>query len=188
MKKKLYLIFMLVLFFSFISCSEDQAGKKEVLAKINDFELLLSEFEEKLVSDLNVEHDYKLTKESKKEFIEQLIREELLVQEGARLKLDREEKFIKGIERYWKATLIRAVMEVVDDSIIKKTYVSQEEVDAHYNYLKKMNLLTLPKEDMEQAIIESLKEKKKTEKMKEWITELRKNARIEINEDLLYKK
>jgi len=191
MKKKLYLLLILVLSVSILSCSQEPAGKRKILAKINDFELPFDEFEEKLVQDLNVEADYKLNKETKREFLEQLIREELLVQEGARLRLDREEKFIKGIERYWKATLIRAVMEVMSDSITKKTYVSQEEFDAHYNYLKKnnylkkMNLAMLPKEDMEQAIIEILKEKKKTEKLKEWITELRKNARIEINEDLL---
>jgi len=185
MKKILYLLLILVLSVSILSCSQEPAGKRKILANINGFELPFDEFEEKLVQDLNVEADYKLNKDTKREFLEQLIREELLVQEGTRLRLDREQKFIKGIERYWKATLIRAVMEVMGDSIIKKTYVSQEEIDAHYNYLEKMKLATLPKEEMEQSIIESLKEKKKTEKLMEWITELRKNAKIEINEDLL---
>ena len=44
-----------------------------------------------------------------------------------------------------------------------------------------------PLSEFQERIEEDLKERKKTIVLKEWLNDLRKNAIVEINEDLLYK-
>jgi hypothetical protein len=44
-----------------------------------------------------------------------------------------------------------------------------------------------PQQELEEEITEDLEEKKKTRMLKEWIMDLRKRAKIEIDHELLYK-
>ena len=106
MKKGLFPPLIFVLLFFVICCAQEQTEKKEIVAKINDYELTLEEFEDQLATELNLDKDFKLTKEAKRDFLEQLIRKELLIQEATKLELDRREKFTRAIERYWESTLI----------------------------------------------------------------------------------
>jgi hypothetical protein len=91
---------------------------------INDYHLTLDEFQDQLAAELKLEKDFKLTEEAKREFLEGLIRKELLIQEAKRLKLDRKEKFVRAIERYWESTLIRDIMDLKGKEIAKKIFVS----------------------------------------------------------------
>ena len=117
--------------------------------------------------------------------MEGLIEKELLIQEAKRLQLDRKERFIKGIERYWESTLIRDLMEVKGEEITQRVYISQEEAEAYYKELQRSREPIPPLKELEQEIIKELNESKKTRMLDEWISDLRKKARIEINQQLL---
>ncbi len=188
MKKRLFFPFIFALSLSFLCCGqEERAEKKDIVARINDYELTLDEFEGRLLEDLRLDEDYKVTNEAKKELLEQLIRKELLIQEAKKLDLDRKEKFIRTIERYWESTLIRNLMELKGKQIDQRVYVSQEEIEARYKEMQKSEQGIGPIDKMRKEIAEQIKDQKKREKMKEWINALRKNARIEIDEKLLLK-
>jgi len=73
--------------------------------------------------------------------------------------------------------LLRDLIEIKGKQISKRILISQEEIEAVSPTLSE------PKE----KIIEELKERKKTRMLKEWINDIRKSAKIEINQDLLYK-
>lgn len=168
-------------------CSQEPSNNKEVIATINDYELTLEEFEDQLVADLNYEEDYKLTREAKEEFLDQLIRKELLIQEATRLELNRKEKFIKAIERYWEATLIRDLMELKGEEFAQRTYVPEEEIEASYRDIKKKRPDIAPLKEVREDIYKEIAERKKRERLKEWIAQLRENSNIRINEELLHK-
>lgn len=184
--KKIYLLF-LTLFFFVICCTQKPSTEPEILAKVNDYNLLLKEFEDQLVSDLNFDEDFKLTKNAKQEFLEQLIRKELLIQEATKLELHRSEKFIKAIERYWEATLIKDLMELKSEEFAKRTYVSQEEIEARYQEIKKERADIGPLGNIRDDISMEIAERKKREKLTEWMKQLRDNSNIYINEQLLDK-
>ena len=112
MKRKFLYLFLFPVLLGILCCSQDKAEKGEILAKINDYHLTLKEFQDQLVAVQEYDKDFKLNKEVKREFLEELIRKEVLIQEAKRLKLDRKEKFIRAIERYWESTLIRDLMEM----------------------------------------------------------------------------
>lgn len=187
MKKGLFFISCLVFLLS--ACSlEGEAEKKEILAEINDYCLGIEEFEEQLVADLTMEGEYKATREAKRKLLERMIREELLIQQAVKLDLDRKEKFIKAIERYWKSTLIRDVMELKGNSFAKTIYVTDEEIQKRYDDLKKVRRDIPPLEELQEKITKEIAEEKKSRKLVQWIELLHGDAKIKINEKLLYGK
>lgn len=184
-KRFFYVLFFLSL--NLFSCSQEKAEEGKILARINDYNLTLEEFQHQLAAELELDRDFKLTKEAKKEFLEELIRKEILIQEAKRLQLDRKEKFTKAIERYWESTLIRDLMELKGKEITQRTLISQEETEAYYKEMQKSEEKLPPLKEIQEKITKQLKEKKKTMILKEWINDLRGKAKIEINRKLIYK-
>jgi hypothetical protein len=104
-----------------------------------------------------------------------------------RLKLDRKEKFTRAIERYWKSTLIRDLLERKSEEISQTIVVPQTEIEAFYERLKKESETSPPLAEIQDEIITELKEKKMSEKLKEWLTRVEKKADIKIDQKLLLK-
>jgi len=186
MRKSFFYLLLLILFTQFFSCSQDQTKEGKILARINDYKLTIGEFQYQLAAEIELDEDFKLTEKAKKEFLEELINKELLIQEAEKLKLDRKEKFSRTIERYWESTLIRDLMEIKGKEISQRTLVSREEVEAYYNDMKKSVKKLPPLIEVQEKFSKKLKEKKKTRMLMEWIGDLRKNANIKINQDFLH--
>ena len=187
MKKSFLYLLLLALSFCLFCCTSENTEKHNILVGIDDYNLTLDEFQYQLAAEMEFDKDFKLTKEAKKEFLEGLIRKELLIQEAKRLKLDRKERFVRTIERYWESTLIRDLMEMKGREISQRILISQEEIDACYRDMKKSEDKLPPLSGLQEKITENLKEKKKTRMLREWINDLRKGAKIEIDHELLYK-
>lgn len=185
MVKKFHFILISSLFLYFSGCANDQEKDVEVLAKINDYQLTLKDFETQLASNIELVKDFKLTQNAKKQFLDNLIKKELLIQEAVKLKLDRNTKFITAIERYWEATLIKNLMELKSEEITKSTYVSQEEIDARYREIKSGQDNPPPIEEMQKKIAAKIKEEKKSRKLTQWVQGLKQNAKIDIHQKLL---
>lgn len=186
--KRAALSLLLGLFMLLSGCGDDVEKQGKVLAMINSYQLMLEDFKQQLVTELEFEKDYKLTKEGRKEFLEGLIRKELLIQEAKARRLDRREEFIKAMERYWGATLIRDLMEQKGEEIKKSTYVTEEEIKSRYQSMKQSNENTPPFDSIKGKIANQLREEKKRATLAQWITELREKADIHINEGLLDEK
>ena len=176
-----------VLFLYLSGCARDQDENVTVLAEINDYQLTLKDFETQLASNLEFERDFKLTQKAKKQFLDNLIEKELLLQEAMKLNLDRNKKFIAAIERYWEATLIKNLMELKGKEITESTYVSQKEIEARYDEMKRSqgNLPSI--EEIRKEIVKKIKEEKKSRELVQWVQDLKQNAKIEIDQKLLLK-
>ena len=187
MKKSFLYLLVSTLSLCLFYCGPENTEKGRILARVNDYELTLEEFQYQLAAELELDGDFKLTKEAKKEFLEGLIKKELLIQEAKKLHLDRKEKFIRAIERYWESTLIRDLMELKSKDISERTYISQEEIDGYYAEMQKSGEELAPLKELEEKIAKELKEEKKTRMLEEWINGLEEKAKIQINQELLYK-
>jgi len=186
MKKNFLYLLLFIFAIHLFSCSQDQTEESKTLVKINGYNLTLAEYQDQLAAEIELDRDFKLTDEAKKEFLERLIRKELLVQTAEKLKLDRKEKFVRAIERYWESTLIRDLMEMKGEQIRKRILISQEEIEVCYNAMKKSDDKLPSLSEMREKIVEYLEEKKRTDMLEKWSDELREKAKIEINRDLLY--
>ncbi len=179
--------FYLILMLSLTACSGERPEKEKVLARINDYELTLSEFETKLVRNMPPDQDDKLTQEMKEMYLDQLIRKQVLIQEARRLKLDRKDKFIRAMEKYWEQTLIRDLYEAKSESLSQKGYVTSEEIEHFYNERKKADPDIPPLEEARDIIAGELRVQKEREHLMEWERALIEKADIEIDKETLSK-
>lgn len=185
-KKSTYWLLIILCAFLFC-CTQEKKEENETLAKINDYVLTLDEFQIQLAQEVKLDKEFKLTKEAKKEFLDQLITKEILIQEAKRRNLDRKEKFIRAIERYWESTLIRDLMEMEQQKIENHTVVSQEEIEIRYKNMKSLDKNLPQLESIRHIICKEVMEDKKQRLLEEWSNQLKKRARIDINEELLSK-
>jgi len=185
-KKSTYWFFIILCAFLFC-CTQEKKEENETLAKINDYVLTLDEFQIQLAQEVKLDKEFKLTKEAKKEFLDQLITKEILIQEAKRRNLDRKEKFIRAIERYWESTLIRDLIEMEQQKIENRTLVSQEEIEMRYKEMKNLDKNLPQLESIRHKIAQKIMEDKKQRLLEEWSNQLKKRARIDINEELLSK-
>lgn len=167
------------------ACSGDSEDDGEVLARINDYALTLEEFETQLAADLEMDEQFKLTQEAKQEFLERLIRKELLIQEAKRRKLDQQEAFVRAMERYWESTLIRDLMNLKGEEVVKRSSITEEQIRDRYEALKAQNQELPPFEDMRERIGRMLLEETRQERLEAWTEELRREGEVEIDEALL---
>ena len=188
MNKKLIHWVLIAVCCSILSCAQEKIEKKKTLAEINDYVLTLDEFQVQLAEELELDRDFKLTKKTKRDFLDQLITKEILIQEAKKRNLDRREKFIRAIERYWESTLIRDLMVMEGQGIEKRTVVSQEEIEMQYAKLKEQDENQPPLESIREEISKKIMEDKKSKLLAEWVNQLKQKAKIEINHDLLFNK
>jgi hypothetical protein len=169
----------------FGSCSGEPEDRGEVLARINDYTLTLEEFETQLAADLEMDEQFKLTQQAKQEFLERLVRKEILIQEAKRRNLDQREEFIRAIERYWESTLIRDLMAMKGDEVVKRSSITEEQIQESYQALKEKNEDLPPFDEMRERIGRMLLEEIRQERLKAWVEELREEAKVEVDEALL---
>ncbi len=167
-------------------CSSDnETDKSKVIASINDFKLTQDEFQKKLVKEMEYSNTYKTTPEAKSEFLQTIIKKELFIQAAQKLGLDKKKEFIRAIEQYWEATLIKLLMEEKGREILQTTSVSENEIKKKYQELKSENDSLPPFEKIEKEISKALLDIKKTEKLKEWINSLHESANVNIDSDFI---
>jgi hypothetical protein len=185
MKRKGIYLLLICCSLSLFACTRESKEKPEVLAKINDFDLTVDAFQSQLASELEMDKDFKLTREAKQAFLNELIKKEIFIQEARRLKLDTKEAFRRAIERYWESTLIRDLLEMKGREIAGKTYVTEEEIQSRYNAMKASDRTLPPLGEMREEITRKLKEEKKSKLLEAWINRLKQKAKIKIDERLL---
>ena len=185
MKRSPFYLLAFLLMFSFLCCTQEKTEKERILCRINGYELPLDDFQFQLAEEVELDHDFKLTQKAKQEFLEELIKKELIIQEAKKLKLDRREKFVRAIERHWESTLIRDLMDLKCDEISKKIYVSEEDINAQYSKMKNLDENLPSLDEIRDPIRQQLKQEKQTLMLEQWVSALREKASIEINQDLL---
>ena len=166
-------------------CSKKGEAPDQILAKINNYELTLKEFERELSSEMEMNIDFKLNKKTKSYFLAQLIEKELLILEAKRLRLDQKDHFIRTIERYWEATLIRNLMESKGKEFANPTSVSDEEIQGRYEKRRKKGSKAPLTKEMKELLAREIGTEKQRKRLSEWINELKKKTKIEVNKELL---
>jgi len=187
MTKCLPLVVLLILVGALCgSCAKEDAAKDSVALKVNSYTLSQEDFMKRLAEEMRYYDKKALTQETLKAFVEQVVRKELLIQEAVRLKLDREERFVRAIERFWENTLIRDMLERQGESISRRTLVTEQEVAARYEELKKQRPDLPPLEGMADRLNKQLLDEKMTQELDFWIDSLKDQAKIYISIDALH--
>lgn len=178
--RMIWILLFLTVFFA--GCADEKPPRNSrVIAEINGFILTRNEFESKLARELAYNRQYKATDEAKTEFLESLIKKEVLIQEAVRQGMDKETLFTEAIERYWEATLIKNLMESRMRVLRETVIVSENEIKKRYQSLKMQNPALPPLVEIESDISAQVKEEKLTAAVEHWVTGLKQSADIKIN-------
>ena len=148
------LIFLLLLIWPLGCCPTTH--KKQILAKVNNYEITLAEFDEEFKnSPFNKDNN----PESRAEFLQFLINRKLILQDAEAKGLDRNKDFLKMIGNFWEQSLLKLALEKKSREISTAISVSDAEWD--------------------------INREKETAAMDDWVAKLKKQAHIQINEALL---
>lgn len=177
--KKYLLFFLLVVFVA--GCSR-VSKEKEILAKVNNYEITRQEFEEEFAQSSSGMTD---TVESRKEFLENLINRKLILQDAQRQDLDKDKAFLKMIEKFWEQSLLKLCLDKKSKEIAGSNFVNDKAVEEAYQKMFKEGKTDKTYDQMYQQIRWEITKLKESQMMSDWIGDLRKRAQIQVNYDLL---
>jgi len=147
--------------------------ERQKLASINQRSITVAQFGRELAKMPAPYQD--MLREEPKEFLEQLVLKEILLQEAERQGI-KSEPGAKGEEA--EMSLVQGLLK---KEILDKVKVGQEEVEAIYReHRDQMGKKTLS--EVAPLIENIIREAKGKEKVEEYVTSLRKNASVEIRE------
>ena len=170
-------------FFSF-GCGKREEEKK-VIAQINAYYMSEEDFRQDLRALSIYRPDAVKDFSDRKKLLDDLIEKEILLQEAQSLSLDKEERFRRTIENYWKQTLLIALIEKKSREISDSVYVYDNEINDYYNKLKLEDPEVKPLLEIKGRLRRFLRREKETELMRVWIDSLKEKAYISINEEIL---
>ena len=169
----------------FAGCGSDPVpAAKESVIQVNNWGISLAEFNDLLRFEIYADPEIDLTRDSRAAFIDYLIQKELMIQEAARLKLDRKEEFVRTIQTYWESTLIRHLLDLKTEEFKKMILVTEDEIDDYYAENKDW-FDGVPTAEVREQITQSLTSRKLSARMDEWTDSLRQNAQIIIDPQLI---
>lgn len=180
MKKTLILMSILILLLC--ACAKKPVKEKLVLARINNYEITEDQFEADFKGSPYARID---TLESRKEFLANLINQKLILQDAQRNNLDKEGAFLKLIEKFWEQSLLKLAVERKSKEIAGGAAVSDKEIEERYEKLLEEGKPYRTYEQAYSQIKWEIAKEKETQIMDSWIEELRKQAKIAIDDDLL---
>lgn len=179
--RRYLLLFAVSLFI--LGCGKAPGGG-DIIVKINDYEITRAEFEKDFKDSSLGAVD---TLESRKAFLDNLINQKLILQEAQSRDLDKDKNFLKMIEKYWEQSLLKLAIDRKSKQISGSVSVSDTDVENVYKNMVKDGTADKPYNQMYRQIKWELTKIKESKAMNEWLSDLHKNARIEINENLLKK-
>ncbi len=178
MKIKFLFLFLLI----FLLGCNPPPKNKHVLAKINNYEITLDEFNEAFKES---PYAYNDSENSKKDFLNNLIYRKLLLQDAQQKGLDRDKSFLKMIEKFWEQSLLKLAIDRKTREVAGTVSVSDKEIEDAYNSMSKEIKAGKTYEQMYQQIKWEITRAKETKALNDWVAWLRKNADIKVNYELL---
>jgi len=133
-----WLVPFLVLLLSPLSCDKAQPLKGKELARVNDRVITLEEFEQEMEQLPQSAKLQMISEEGRKNFLHDLINQELLLQEAKKKGLDKKKEILVNLEMLKKGLIINALGE---ELCAGKDEVSDDEVEAYYRENKEEFIL-----------------------------------------------
>jgi thioredoxin 1 len=157
---------------------------RQALAKVNDEKVTVEQFNRELAKMENPLQE--MYKEEPNRFLDMMIIKTLLVQEAKKQSLSVPAKTYKDITKDFQSPEEALVAELMKKKFSSPPKVTREEVDTFYSIFKgQMGGKTL--KEVAPMIEQILQEEKQREEVGRFVEDLRKNAKVEIDQGRLQK-
>jgi len=179
MNKYLISSFLLILVLS--GCCDKSCPLNQTIAKVNKYAITQDKFDAEFKESIYCTND---NLESRMDFLDNLIDRKLILQEAQRQGLDRDKGFLAAIERFWEQSLLKTALDKKIKEIMQSASISEGELRARYDQLVKDSMTDKTYEQMRGQLKHEILKSKATTGINEWVSDLRKNASIQINPEL----
>ncbi len=132
-KEKFWCMVLLLFLLLPLSCEKAEFLDEQELARVNDRIITLEEFNQEMEQLPQFLKPLMVSEEGRKEFLQNLIDRELLLQKGRRKGLDKDKKVLAKLDKFKKGLIVEALLE---DLFKGKDEVSDEEVESYYREKK----------------------------------------------------
>jgi parvulin-like peptidyl-prolyl isomerase len=125
------------LMFFALGCARPPEADKRVVAKINNYEMTVSDFREEARltrSNKSLSPD---EAKAKAQLLEALINKKILIQEALKLNFDKDKTFMKEIERYWEQALLKLLFKIKSDELSRTVRVDDFEIRQAFAKMRK---------------------------------------------------
>lgn len=145
---------------------------KDILSEVNNYRMTVGDFKDEIKGLLPPEREMLATYQGRKEFLDDIIRKEILLQEAQRQNLDKDKDFMKTIERYWEQTLIKTLLDKKSKQISGIVHVYDYEIE---NYCSRMRekiwakIVLLSDKDAAEQLVKEKDIQKGIDKVKEFV-------------------
>ena len=151
---------------------------KPYVLRINDFTMTREELEEYFKHRIAQED----TSENRKKVLDALINKKLILQEAEKEGLHKSKQFLSALQDFYEQLLFKMIIDKKSKELGSRVNVTDEEVKARYQELKEKGLVTQPLAEVYDKIKWQIFREKQTEALNNWLQELRKKAKIELNQ------
>lgn len=180
MKKSLIILLITM----FVAAYGYASNQKQILAKVNNYQITSEEFQQELEESPYSRDD---TYESKKEALDAVISRKLILQEAQKRGLDKDEKFLKMIEKFWEQSLLKIAVDKKSREIAGTIVVNDKDIEDRYQKMLEEGKADKPYDAIYNQLKWDLTREKEAKFMDQWIIELYQNAHIQVKYDLLQK-
>jgi len=163
--------------------------KGDVIAKINNYFLTTEDFTNEL-KGVSLPKQYRQQPSLwKTEFLEGVIRKQLMLQEAQRLALDKKKDFMDTIQRYWEQALLKSLIDTKSREISASISVYDNEIEQFYSEMvsKAAPTTIKPLDEIREDIIFKVKRRKETQAMQAWLENIRSKAKVSVHKEVLDK-
>ncbi len=178
MKKTFVFLSLLI----FVAGCNPAPKNKQILAKINNYEISLDEFKEEFRDSSYASNE---ALDSEKDFLNSLINRKLILQDAQKKGLDKDKSFLRMIERFWEQSLLKLAIDRKTKETAGSVMVTDKEIEDTYNNLVKESRADKPYDQMYQQIKWQITRNKETQQLNDWVAQLHKKSDIKVNYELL---
>jgi peptidyl-prolyl cis-trans isomerase C len=123
---------------AFTACSGKESPREgRVLARINDYELMVSDFKKETSTLMPNKGYYASPEKAREAYLEEMINKKILIQEAQKQNYDKEKFFMEEIEKYWEQALLKLLLKKKGEELTRNVMVSSEEVKEEYSRMKR---------------------------------------------------
>ena len=162
-----------------------QNPNRQVLVRVNDEKVTVEQFNKELIKvDTPLIRD--MLREEPEKFLEGMIMKTILLQEAKRQGFSAPVKTYKDAEKNASSPEESIITGFLEKKFSSPPEVAREEIEAFYKMYKDQ-MQGKPLKEVTPAIEQLIREMKQREALGQFLGELRKNARVEINQERLQK-
>jgi peptidyl-prolyl cis-trans isomerase C len=155
MKKALYLILLISFFaFSITGCAQKEGSDSPVIASINKESITQDDFIREISRVPQWARDKFKGKEGKDQFLDELIKRELIYERAKKMRLDKDTEYLARVEEFKKMTLVSLTLKkeveekaAVDDAAVKNFFEKNADKLTIGSQLKASHILVETEEE-----------------------------------------